>query len=234
VRAKTKIVGQRSGTCRRFDVDGVRSNLSHARVKVCLDLAIHNAVIEIGFDPVFDVGACLRAAVDEGNAGPMTPEFERSNGGGVFAADDGDLEAVIGVGIVVVVADFAQVFTGNTHYVGKVVVTGGDGEIAGVKCAGTAELIYGVHGEIACGAGDAIDEVILADIELVEGGNLTVVLKRLIAEGLGIGAGKRNAADLEQLGSGKECHGGRGNGRANYKGSPYRPIPRAGRSSALR
>jgi hypothetical protein len=37
---------------------------------------------------------------------------------------------------------------------------------------------------------DALDALILADVELVEGCDLAVVLQSLVARGLGVGAGK--------------------------------------------
>ena len=76
------------------------------------------------------------------------------------------------------------------------------------RVAGAAEAVVGVDGEIAVGAGDAVDALVLAHVELVVGGDLAVVLEGLVAGGLGVGAGKGNAADFEQLGGGEEGHVG--------------------------
>ena len=54
----------------------------------------------------------------------------------------------------------------------------------------------------------ALDAVVLADIEFVVGGDQAVVLKGLVARGLGVGAGKGDVADLEALGGGEEGHVG--------------------------
>jgi len=48
--------------------------------------------------------------------------------------------------------------------------------------------------------------MVLADIQFIVSGHMPVILERLVAVGLGIGAGKRNIADLEQFGRGEEGH----------------------------
>ena len=71
------------------------------------------------------------AAMDEGDAGAVSPEVECGDGGGVFAADDEDVLREVGVGLVVVVLDLGEVFAGNVEVVGQVVVAGGDDEFSG-------------------------------------------------------------------------------------------------------
>ncbi len=97
----------------------------------------------------------LGAAMDEGDARAVTPEVERGDGGGVLAADDEDVEAEVGVGLVVVVLDLGEVFAGDVEVVGQVVVAGGDDEFAGVVGDRAAELVLRVDGEGAVRAGDA-------------------------------------------------------------------------------
>ena len=53
---------------------------------------------------------------------------------------------------------------------------------------------------------DAIDGLVLADVELVVLGDLAVVLEGLVAVGLLVGAGEGHVADLEQLRRGEEGH----------------------------
>ena len=57
----------------------------------------------------------------------------------------------------------------------------------------------GDDGEIEVLAGDLLDAMVGADVELIEHGDLAVVLERLVAGGLGVGGGKRDVADLQQL-----------------------------------
>ena len=77
-----------------------------------------------------------------------------------------------------------------------------------MELAGAAEAVFSVDGEAAVRAGDAFDAVVLADIEFVVGGDQAVVLEGFIAGGLGVGAGKGNVSDFEQLGGGEEGHVG--------------------------
>ena len=53
------------------------------------------------------------------------------------------------------------------------------------------------------------NRLVLKDFQLVVVGDLAVVLQRLLPRGLGVGAGKRNVANFQQLGSGEEGHVGR-------------------------
>ena len=72
--------------------------------------------------------------------------------------------------------------------------------------AGPVEAVDGVDVESAVRAGHALYALILADVEFVEGRDLAVVLEGLVAGRLGVGARKRDVADLEQLGGGEEGH----------------------------
>ena len=154
----------------------------------------------------FDVAVHLGAAMHQGDAGAVPPEIERGDGGGVLAADDQDVEAVVGMRLVVVVLDLAEVFAGDVEVVGQIVVAGGDDELACAMLEGAAEAVGGVDGEVAVVAADGVDGLVLADVEVVVLGDLAVVLERLDAVGLLVGAGEGDVADLEQLRRGEEGH----------------------------
>ena len=113
---------------------------------------------------------------------------------------------VIGVGIVIVVVHFAQGFAGNAHPVGQVIVADGNGQFARFKFALASETVRGMHGESAIGPCHALHAVVLAHVELVIGRHLAVVLQRLAARGLCVGAGEGNSADLQQLRGGEKRH----------------------------
>ena len=68
------------------------------------------------------------------------------------------------------------------------------------------EGIASADGEVQVLAGDRFDALVGADVELVVHGDLAVVLEGLVAGGLGIGAGERDVADLQQFGGGEEGH----------------------------
>ena len=174
--------------------------------EVCGDLVVLDAVVDVGQDPVFDVAVHLRAAMHEGNARAVPPQFERGDGGGVFAADDQDVQAVVRMRLVVVVLDLGEVFAGNVQVVGQIVVAGGDDQLARAMLEGAAEAVGGVDGEVAVAAADGFDGLILADVEAIVLGDLAVVLQRLVAVGLLVGAGEGHVADLEQLRRGEEGH----------------------------
>jgi len=90
----------------------------------------------------------LGAAVDEGDLGSVTPEVERGDGRGVLAADDEDVEAEEGMGLVVVVADLGELFAVDAEVVGQVVVAGGDDELAGAQGGVAMELVGKVDGVV--------------------------------------------------------------------------------------
>ena len=100
----------------------------------------------------------------------------------------------------------AQVLAGNVQVVGPVVVAGGDGQLAGLKRAGAAKAVHRMHRKAAVRARYPLHAMVLADVQPVEGRHAPVILERLVAVGLGIGAGKGNIADLQQFGRGEEGH----------------------------
>ena len=98
--------------------------------EVGCDLAVLDAVVDVGENPVLHVAMHLGAAMHEGDACAVAPEIERGDGGGVLAADDQDVETVVGVRLVVVVLDLVEIFAGDSEVVGQIVVAGGDDELA--------------------------------------------------------------------------------------------------------
>ena len=174
-----------------------------------MDFAVRDAVFDVGLDPVFDVLVDGGPAVDQGDAGAMAPEIEGGYGGGVFAADNDYVCVEVGVGRVVVVVDFGEVFAGDVEVVGQVVVAGGDDELAGAKFGGAVEAIGDLDAEIAVAAFYAGYVAVLQDMDGVVLGDLAVILEGFVARGLLVGAGERYVADFEQFRRGKESHVGR-------------------------
>src|SRR5580698_5661363 len=108
--------------------------------------------------------------------------------------------------VVVIVVHLAEVFARNAEIVGQVVITGGDDELAGAKDIRTAEAIPDVNRERAIRALHPRHMPVLPDVEFVKACYLTVVLESFVPGRLGIGTGKRDVADFEQLRSGEEGH----------------------------
>ena len=90
----------------------------------------------------------------------------------------------------VVVVHLAQILAGNEQVVGQVVVAGGHSQLARIQHGVTAKAVGQVRGECSVLARNLLNAMVLAHIQLVVGRHLAVVLERLVAGGLGIGAGK--------------------------------------------
>src|SRR5271157_2866307 len=108
--------------------------------------------------------------------------------------------------LAVVVHDLGQFFARNVHVVRPVVVAGGEDELARVVYALTSVKIGGVHDKLVVAAFHLQHRFVLADVELVVLGALSVILERFLARWLLVGAGKGNVADLQQLRRGEERH----------------------------
>src|SRR5579863_873469 len=128
--SEDEIVGQRHAAGRSFDHNRVGSNFQNLGGKVCLDLAVLDAVLDVRLDPVLHVGRNLGSAVDECDAGAASPQFESGNGSGVLAADDHNVHVVKRMRVVIIMMNLAQILAGNAHPIGQVVVAGGDGQFA--------------------------------------------------------------------------------------------------------
>src|ERR1035437_6744737 len=119
---------------------------------------------------------------------------------------DQHIGAEVGGRVEVVMMDLAEVFAGNVEVVGQVVVAGGDDQLAGMNRASAAKAVHCVHGESAVTALDPLHAMILADVQFIVVRPTPVILERLVAVGLGVGAGKGDAADFQQFGRGEEGH----------------------------
>ena len=75
------VVRDRLLACRGAEGDGVFVDLFDGGVEVRGDLAVFDAVVDVGQDPILNVPVHLGAAVDQGDAGAVTPEFEGGDGG---------------------------------------------------------------------------------------------------------------------------------------------------------
>jgi hypothetical protein len=126
---------------RRFEHHGVGRDLADSGVEKGPNFAVLDAVLDVGFDPVLDVPVDLGFAVNQGYARAMPPKLERRDGRGVLAADDDDIRAEVGMRIVVVVMDLSQVFTRDVEVIGKVVVSGSNGQFASLQNAGAAKAL---------------------------------------------------------------------------------------------
>src|SRR5512146_75904 len=171
-----------------------------------LDFTGLDAVLDVGFDPIFDVAMQFRVAMNQRDARAVPPEFKRGDGGRILAANDGDVEPIKRMRIVVVVVNLAERFAGDAHPVGQVVVAGRDNQFGGLKCGRATEAIGHPDGEVAIGAADLVNALILPDLKFVERRYLPVILKSFVARWLGICARERDAADLKQFRRGEEGH----------------------------
>src|ERR1039458_3276847 len=78
-----KVVGQRDRAGGRGQGDVIFGDFGDGGVEVGLDLAVLDAVVDVGQDPVLDVGLHLGAAVGHGVAGALPPQVDRGEVGGV-------------------------------------------------------------------------------------------------------------------------------------------------------
>ena len=177
--------------------------LKQAAISLVLD-----AVLDVGLDPILDVGGDGCAAMHQGDARAVTPQLQGGDGRGVSGPDHHHIRVVVGMRLAVVVRHLGQIFAGDIEMVGQIVVAGGDDQLAREELGGTGERAGGVHQERAVGALDAVDRVILANVEAVELRDLAVVLQGLQAVGLLLRGDEGNVADLQQLRRGEEGHVG--------------------------
>ena len=75
-----------------------------------------------------------------------------------------------------------------------------------MKDVRAAKLVGGVDDEGVVVACDAIDILVLMDIQAIVRGDFAVILQSLLAIGLLVGAAERDVADLKQLRRGEEGH----------------------------
>ena len=106
----------------------------------------------------------------------------------------------------VVVDHLGEILAGNVQPVGDVVVTHRENHFLGLVLLRAIVWVDGMGDERAVLAGDSLDALVLADVELVVIGDAAVIFERLGANGLIVQRGHGNIADFEQLGRGEEHH----------------------------
>ena len=110
---------------------------------------------------------------------------------------------------VIVVHHLRQRLAWNPQVIREVIVAGGDHDLPRAVGLLTPEAVLHPDAKAAVRPLDAKHRLILPHIQLIVVRHLAVVLQRLIARGLLVGAGERDVADLQQLRRGKEGHVGR-------------------------
>src|SRR4030088_1221847 len=146
----------------------------------------------------------LRLTVNQRDTGAVAPQVERCDRGGVLATDDQHLAVVVRVRFAVIVRDPGEILARNAKLIGKLVVSGGDDDLARAIVVWRAGAIRGGDAEAAVLPHDGLDPLILADVELIMLGDFAVVLKSFFAGGFLMGSRERNLADFEQFGSRKK------------------------------
>src|SRR5450755_447038 len=105
-KGEDKVVVQAKRTFRSAQRYPGIADLLHGAVEVGRDFASLNAVLDVGTHPVLDVVVHLRSAMNEGDAGAVTPQIQRGFGGGIFASDYEHVGVVIRMGFAVVMQNF--------------------------------------------------------------------------------------------------------------------------------
>ena len=86
------------------------------------DLTVLDAVVDVGQDPVFDVGAHLRAAMHQRYPRAMAPQVERRNRRRVLASYHQHIQTEVRMRLVIVVLHLTEILAGNVQIVRQVVV----------------------------------------------------------------------------------------------------------------
>ena len=103
-----------------------------------------DAVFDVRANPILDGGTEFGAAMDQGHVGAGAIQIERGFGGRIFASDDDDVLAPVGVRLGVVVRNVRKIFAGDVEAIGQVVVAGGDDQCGAV-------LLVAYRSRNACG-----------------------------------------------------------------------------------
>src|SRR5215472_6510627 len=96
-------------------------------------------------------------------AAPM--QFQRGDGGRILRADYRNVLVVIRVRLFVIMQNLLQVLTGYVEHIGNIVVTGGENDFSRVVETRAAEAVRGVYLKCVIFAGDAVDALVLPNIE---------------------------------------------------------------------
>src|SRR6185369_1798053 len=183
-----------------------RKDLLYCRVEVRSDLAVLDAIFDVRLDPILHLWRDARAAMHHGDSRAVAPEFQRGDGSRVFSANYQDVGGEVWMRLLVVMGDLGKILSGDIHVVRKVVITGCDNQLAGLKFTLLAKAVGRVDAELAVLAIDLSHRVILANFKFVVLSNTTVVLQSFLPVGLRIRTWEGDVADFEELRRGEERH----------------------------
>ena len=178
-------------------------------VEVGADFVGGDAIFDVGLDPVFEAFAERGAAMDERDAGAGAEEFEGGLGGRILCADDDDVLLPVGMRIGEIVRDVREIFAGNVHEIGAIVIASGEDDFAGCVVLRISIGIASADTECAIAAGDGLDGFVEAQFEGVVIGGAAIVFEGFGARGFCFRGGERKIADFEAFGGGEEDHVGR-------------------------
>src|SRR5438874_616052 len=99
--------------------------------------------------------------------------------------------------LTVIVHHLVQVFTGNSHVVGQIVVTGGDNNLFGPVFIMVVAPVNRAHLKASICAGDRSHALVLTHFQPIMLGHIAVILQGLMTVGLLVGGGKGNVANFQ-------------------------------------
>src|SRR5262245_26592338 len=199
------------------DADRGRFDLRDGGLEIRFDLAVGDAVFDVGQYPVFNRAAKLMAAMDHRHARAVTVEIERGDGRRISPTDDRHVTVIKRMRVFVIVRDLRQIFAWNVKRVGVVVVADGDYDLARTipplfarqRRLGLDQKMSirtgGIGGiDIIDRAGHPRDLFILIDAQSVGIDDAAIIFQSLDAYRFFALADERKVADFEQLGRGEE------------------------------
>ena len=139
----------------------------------------------------------------------MAPQVQSRNCRRILAPHDQHVVVVVRMWFAIVMEDFGQIFAGDIHQIGPIVISDGDDDLAARIVKDAAQAVARRDVEIIVRAHHSFNPLILPQIELVVLGHLAVVLERFQPVGLGIRSGERYVADFQQLRRSEKNHVGR-------------------------
>ncbi len=186
-------------------------------VEVGGDLAGVDEGGEFGVEPVLDVfGVDGIAAIGEVDVCAGAVAAESGFDGGVAAADDEEVFAEIGVGVLEVVGDVGEVFAWDVEEVGAFGAAGGEDDAVGGEGGGLAEgesadgLLEGEVEAVVGGARDGGDAGVGVDVEVELEDDGAEVGEVFLAGGFFLVRGDEGyAGDGDAFGGGEPSGGGR-------------------------
>ncbi len=142
----------------------------------------------------------------QGHGCSRAAQLERGDRGRVLAPDDHDRAAVPGVGLVVVVGHVREVFAGHPEAVRVVIVAGGEHHAPRQPRALARPRGSSANREARGLARDRLHLFAESDPQPIGVGHAAVVAQRFPLRRLLVGRDERQAADLQEVGSGEERH----------------------------